>query len=76
VSIGKFVVDFYCPELNLIIEVDGANHGFTKESENYDKIREDYFKKLKLNILRFSNSDIYHNISNVLEVVYNFARVK
>ncbi|MBI5765968.1 DUF559 domain-containing protein, partial [Candidatus Falkowbacteria bacterium] len=44
VSIGTFVVDFYCPELNLVIEADGANHFFDEKSENYDTSRQKYLE--------------------------------
>jgi len=38
-SIGSFIVDFYCPELKLAIEVDGDSH-FTDDAEEADRVRE------------------------------------
>ncbi|MBI5765977.1 DUF559 domain-containing protein, partial [Candidatus Falkowbacteria bacterium] len=39
-SIGKYVVDFYCPKLKLVIEVDGGSHTATKKLEDKDKSRQ------------------------------------
>jgi len=65
-SIGPFIVDFYCPDLRLAIEVDGDSH-FEEGAEEYDKIREKYIKKSDIKFLRFTNSDIYQNMEGVLE---------
>ncbi len=65
-SINNYVVDFYCPSLKFIIEIDGATHSTEKEIV-YDTKRENYLKSLSLNILRFNNSDIYQNIDGVIK---------
>jgi len=39
-SIGNYIVDFFCPKLKLVIEVDGANHFFDKKSEQYNTARQ------------------------------------
>jgi very-short-patch-repair endonuclease len=67
VSIGRYVVDFFCFQLKLIIEIDGATH-CTDEEIKKDKIREEYLKSLKLIIKRYTNSEIKDNFS---EVVYD-----
>jgi very-short-patch-repair endonuclease len=67
VSIGKYIVDFYCARLKLVIEIDGATH-CTDEEIKKDKIREEYLRNLKLIIKRYTNSDIKDNFS---EVVYD-----
>ena len=61
-GIGNYIVDFYCPRLKLIIEVDGGTHSADQEIKN-DKSREKYFKSLGLNIKRYNNIDIYNNLS-------------
>ncbi|PIP26588.1 MAG: DNA methyltransferase [Candidatus Moranbacteria bacterium CG23_combo_of_CG06-09_8_20_14_all_40_16] len=64
-GIGKYVVDFYCPELKLIIEVDGDVH-FYEKNIVADKEREAYFKGLELRIIRYTNLDVIQNIDSVL----------
>ncbi|MDQ1281706.1 MAG: hypothetical protein QG630_57 [Patescibacteria group bacterium] len=57
--LGEFIVDFYCHELKLIIEIDGGIHNKQKER---DKEREEYLKnKFDLRILRYSNEFILEN---------------
>ena len=41
--LGEYIVDFYCPKLNLVIEIDGGQH-YTIEGENNDKIRDEFLK--------------------------------
>ena len=61
-SIGKYTVDFYCPEKRLIIEIDGSQH---IDSE-YDKIRDEYLKSLNFRILRFWDNEVNNNLDGVL----------
>ena len=56
-----WIVDFYIPCVRLIIEVDGKGHDTTK-----DKIRDNALMRHGLKTLRFSNSDVIDNTSNVL----------
>ncbi len=65
-GIGHYIVDFYCPQCRLVVELDGESH-FTAEGKNYDKVRDIYMLSLGLRILRFANSEVMHN----LEGVYN-----
>lgn len=69
-GIGRFVVDFYCPKLNLAIEVDGDSHTATKYLENKDNQRQKEIEKLGIIFLRFNNGDIYTNMENVLDTIY------
>lgn len=64
-GIGKYIVDFYCPELKLIIEIDGGVH-FEEANILADKEREEYLKKLGFRIVRYNNLDIIKNIDNTL----------
>ncbi len=71
VSISKYIVDFFCFQLKLVIEIDGATHCTNKEIEN-DKIRQAYLENLGLTIRRYTNNDIKNNFS---EVVYNIQQI-
>src|SRR5690348_8599799 len=57
-SIGKFIVDFYCPSEKLVIELDGDQH-FTEEGHAYDEKRSEYFKTLGISTIRFENWEIF-----------------
>lgn len=69
-SIGGYVADFYCPLKKLVIEIDGSQH-FEKESKEYDNVRSNYFKGLKIKVLRFTNTEINTNINSVVENIIN-----
>ncbi|MBI5643029.1 MAG: endonuclease domain-containing protein [Deltaproteobacteria bacterium] len=65
-SIGSFIVDFYCPEFRLAIEVDGNSH-FLDGAEEADRIRESEIEKYGITFLRFTNNDICENLEVVIE---------
>ena len=65
-GIGKYIVDFYCPELKLIIEVDGDIHGFYDQIKK-DKERQDFLESLGFIVYRYTNIDIMNNLNGVLE---------
>ena len=67
--IGNYIVDFYCPSIKLVIEIDGDLH-HTDDSKRYDEIREQYLKNLGLKIYRVNNIDIYKNLEGVLDGLY------
>jgi crossover junction endodeoxyribonuclease RuvC len=62
-SIGKYVVDFYCPEKKLVVEIDGWQH---KDQEKYDEERTKYLESLELKVLRFWNNDVNDNLNGVI----------
>jgi len=70
-SISGFVLDFYCPEAKLAIEIDGGYH-LTSESYEYDKEREKFMESLGIEFLRFRNDEIYENISSVLQKIVDY----
>ena len=51
-SIGNYIVDFYCTELKLAIELDGEQHSEERNVE-YDKIRTEYLNSLGVKVLRY-----------------------
>ena len=64
-GIGDYIVDFYCAECALVIELDGESH-FTLTGMEYDRVRDEYMKKIGLNILRFSNTAVIQNLDAVV----------
>lgn len=65
-GIDNYVVDFYCPDKKLIIEVDGDSHTEV-ESLRKDKVRTKYLASLGYKIVRYNNRDVLYNIEGVLE---------
>jgi len=64
--IGRFIVDFYCHEKRLVVEVDGGIHGLQEVKER-DEGREEELNNLDLTIIRFTNDEIEFDIENVLK---------
>jgi len=64
-SIGNYIVDFYCPEAKLIIELDGEYH-FTEAGIEYDKQRTAYLTSLGFMMIRFENKEVFERIGFVL----------
>lgn len=67
-SIGGYILDFYCPEKKLIIELDGEIHN-TKETREYDAVRNKYFIELGYKVLRFKNEEVEKEIERVLNAI-------
>ena len=66
----RYIVDFYCPKANLVIELDGGQH-YSKIGRAKDRIRDNVLKGVGLKVLRFSDRDVFENIGGVMEVVPN-----
>jgi very-short-patch-repair endonuclease len=64
--IGSYVVDFYCPSQNLIIEIDGESH---PNREAYDSDRTARLVQQGYRINRFSNEDVLSNLEGVLSAL-------
>jgi len=64
-GVGPFVVDFYCPEKKLAIEVDGGGH-FEDEAILKDQKRQKAIEQFGIRFLRITNMDIRKNLQGVL----------
>ncbi len=64
-GINNYVVDFYCPELKLAIEIDGDVHAYNSRIV-YDKKRQKEIEALGIKVLRYTNNDVIQNIEGVL----------
>jgi very-short-patch-repair endonuclease len=64
--IGNYIVDFYCKELSLAIEIDGKSH-FNKY--DYDEKRQGELEKLGVKILRFEDIKVKRDMLNVLREI-------
>ena len=66
---GNYIVDFYCPERKLVVELDGSQH-YDPSAEAYDAERDAYLKSLGLSVLRFSNYDIDTQFESVCQTLW------
>ncbi|MBX9707698.1 MAG: endonuclease domain-containing protein [Caulobacteraceae bacterium] len=63
--LGAYVLDFYCPEARLAVEVDGQQHGDPERSE-HDRRRTAWLAKQDIQVLRVSAEDVRVNLDGVL----------
>ena len=66
--IGDYIVDFYCKNLGVVIEIDGLSHDGKIE---YDARRDEYFKGLGLKIIHLSDLDVKKNLEGVVDFLKN-----
>ena len=66
----NFIVDFYCPAANLVIECDGSQH-FTDEGLEADRVRDQALAELGLRMLRFDNGMVFRETDVVVQVIYD-----
>lgn len=66
--IGSYILDFYCSDIKLAIELDGSQHN-TPQGRYYDNKRTILLKKLGIRTLRFWDNDILQNTHGVLEKI-------
>ena len=65
-SVGGYILDFYCPQKKLAIELDGQQH---LENKDYDEAREFFFEGYGIKTIRFMNSEINNNIEKVISII-------
>ena len=68
ISIGRYIVDFYCPECRLVIELDGERH-FSITIHEYEAERTKFLEGQGLKVIRFENKHLRENIDDVLQVI-------
>ncbi|MCL2339204.1 MAG: endonuclease domain-containing protein [Proteobacteria bacterium] len=65
--IGNYIVDFYCPDIGMVVEIDGDSHDF---KEKYDTKRDTYLESLGLIVIHLGDLEIKKNISWPLSILY------
>ncbi len=66
--IEKFIIDFYCDEAKLCIEIDGDSHA---EQIEYDQARTAYLNELGYSVIRFTNREVFNQYEAVLQHIAN-----
>lgn len=64
-SFGPYILDFYCPEKKLAVELDGGQHN-QPEGRDFDLVRTDYLNTHGVEVVRFWNNEVLHEIDGVL----------
>ena len=70
VPIGSYIVDFYCHDCALVVELDGAQHLAQVE---YDAVRTAFLQAQGLSVLRFWNHEVLQQLDSVLEQILQMA---
>lgn len=63
--LGEYIVDFYCHEHRLVIEIDGDTHG-EEDAQRKDQIRTEFLESKGLRVVWFTNPDVVNNIEGVM----------
>ena len=71
VPLLDYIVDFFCHELLLAIEIDGDSHSH-EDVVKYDEVRQQRIEKYGVKFLRFDDVDVKQNMDWVLEEIYDF----
>ena len=66
--LGKYIVDFYCAEARLVIELDGSQH-YEESGIKKDKERTDFLENYGLKVIRILNSEINQNFRGICEYI-------
>ena len=64
--IDEYIVDFFCNELMLAVEIDGVSH---IDKELYDTKRQNRLEKLGVTFLRFKDEDVFYNCDYVVKEI-------
>lgn len=64
-SVGGYILDFYCPEMKLCVELDGAGHNATTAFQ-YDLNRTRYLENAGMQVIRFENKLVFENLNGVI----------
>jgi very-short-patch-repair endonuclease len=74
-GVDQYILDFYCPQLKLAIEIDGDSH-FMPGAEEQDKTRQEYIEAYDIRFLRFTNTDVCENLDGVYQMIFEEIEMK
>ncbi|MBL7961948.1 DUF559 domain-containing protein [bacterium] len=67
-GVGPYIIDFYCPEAKLAIEIDGSSHD-SEEARKNDERRQVFIEEFNIRFLRFSDTELFENMNKVIEKI-------
>lgn len=68
--IWRFIADFYCHEVKIVVEIDGGIHQ-DRLMKEYDASRSAELERMGIKVLRYLNEDVYENIERILSEIEN-----
>ena len=71
--LGKYIVDFYCAQAKLVIELDGSQH-YENDALIYDQERTEFLEQYGLAVLRIPNNEIKQNFRGVCEYIDHWVK--
>jgi very-short-patch-repair endonuclease len=72
-GVGTYILDFYCPELKLGVELDGNSHEMKQE---YDKERTLFLNSQGIEVLRFTNVQVLSHVTSVVNEILRYVALK
>ena len=69
-SVNHFVIDFYCPELKLAVEIDGGSH-INPEQQKKDVIRQKYLEAFHIKFVRIKDEELFSNSNKAFSKIEN-----
>ena len=68
VPIDKYIVDFYCHEISVAIELDGNSH-FNEEAKESDQVRDAKLKEIGITVVRFTDTEVFDDTQNMTQIL-------
>ena len=72
--IGRCIVDFYCPAVRLVVEIDGISHSMGDHPQR-DQRRDDWLKSQDMRVVRFAAADVMTDVGSVVTAIVRECRV-
>lgn len=72
-SVGRYILDLYCPRLKLAVELDGGQH-FEADKRAYDRVRDRWLAAVGITVVRFTNDEVLKNLDGVIERLTDMVR--
>jgi very-short-patch-repair endonuclease len=66
-AIGPYIADFYCAKASLVVEIDGAAHGWNEAAIAHDRARDAYMRRLGLRVLRIPAVEVFADCDGLAE---------
>jgi len=73
--VREYILDFYCAQGKLAIELDGSQH-YEQDGMQKDRIRDEFLKSFGIEVIRYSNTDVDHHFSGVCSDIEKHLREK
>ena len=71
--IGDYIIDFFCPQYNIAVEIDGGYHAERQQQED-DETRTQWLETIGCHVIRFSNESVLFDICRVKEDLIAFIK--